>query len=56
MLEEIEVLEDQESNFKKICGIIIMLSSKQIYVTKSCINDPIQWHHMDKKIPLHNII
>ena len=42
MLEEIEVLEDQESNFKKICGIIIMLSSKQIYVTKSCINDPIQ--------------
>ena len=42
MLEEIEVLEDQESNFKKICGIIIMLSSKQIYVAKSCINDPIQ--------------
>ena len=42
MLEEIEVLEDHESNFKKICGIIIMLSSKQIYVTKSCINDPIQ--------------
>ena len=42
MLEEIEVLEDQEGNFKKICGIIIMLSSKQIYVTKSCINDPIQ--------------